>query len=178
MAEYQNVRVPRYETNGSAAYDLRRYGSAAPQRAPGRGLPEERRRPAPVRRVRAKLAVAPFAVLGMVAVMGMLILVVFSYVRLYEAKSQVGQLTEELTTLQQEQDALTSEYESKIDLVAIEERARAMGMVQPTSVQTVYLDLSGTDRAEVLQEEEASGPLASLLEAFRSSVESLVSYLS
>ena len=178
MAELQNRQTPRYRTNGSAAYDVRRYGNAAPEiRRPG--LPEERRQPTPARRVRvrAKTEIAPLAVLGLVATVGMLILVVFSYVRLYEATAEVGRLNEELAALSQEQQALTSEYEGKIDLAAIEQRARELGMVQPTDAATVYLNLSGTDRAEVLSE-ESPGLLESVIGAFKSSVESLVSYLS
>lgn len=175
MARYDTTQRIPYPTNGSAAYDYRRYGSAAPQQVPHRGLPEERRRPEPVRRVRAKLAVAPFALLGMAAALGMLILVVFSYVQLYEAKSRVSQLDSELAALQQEQQTLSSQFESQVDLAAVEQRALELGMVQASSVQTVYLNLSDGDRGEVVQQDSDQ---ASLVERFCAGVERLVSYLS
>lgn len=166
-----------YRTNGAAAYDMRTYGNAAPEIQRPR-LPEERRRPVHRTRVRVKTAVSPFAVLGMLGAACMLVLVICAYVQLYEATSEVGKLNTQLQSLTQETQLLHSEYEGKIDLAAIEERAtRELGMVQPTSSQTVYLNLGSADRAEVLQETEESS-LAAVIGAIKSSVESLLSYLS
>ena len=172
--EYRN-RVS-YRTNGAAAYDIRAYGNAAPEiQRPG--LPQERRQPVRRVRVKAKLAVSPFGVVGILASACMLVLVIFGYVQLYEAKTQVSDLNDQLTALNAENQTLRSEYESKIDLSAIEKRATELGMIQAGAGQTVYLNLSGSDRAEVLGEARANG-LTSLFEAIKSSVESLVSYLS
>ena len=176
MAASQDLRGSRYRSNGSAAYDIRTYGNAVPKPR-GPGLPEERPRPVRRQRVKAKTAVSPFAALGLVAAALMLVMVIFSYVQLYEATSEVGRLQEELAALQEEQQALTSQYEGQIDLAAIETRARELGMVQPTSIETVYLNLTSADRAEVLGE-QSPGFLASVFRALRGAVESLVSYLS
>lgn len=138
MAASQDLRGSRYRSNGSAAYDIRTYGNAVPKPR-GPGLPEERPRPVRRQRVKAKTAVSPFAALGLVAAALMLVMVIFSYVQLYEATSEVGRLQEELAALQEERQALTSQYEGQIDLAAIETRARELGMVQPTSIETVYL---------------------------------------
>ena len=171
MAANQNrnnlYRTP-YRTNGAAAYDVRAYrGNAAPEIQHPQ-LPEERRRPVRRVRVKARTAVSPFAVFGMLAAACLL----------YEATSQAGDLADQLESLTQENQLLHSEYEGKIDLAAIEERAtRDLGMTQPTSSQTVYLNLAGSDRAEVLQE-EPSNPLTAVVNALKSSMESLVSYLS
>ena len=165
-----------YRTNGAAAYDVRTYGNAAPEIQRPR-LPQERRQPARRVRVKAKLAVSPFGILGIMAAACMMVLVIFGYVQLYEAKTQVSNLSDQLATLNAENQSLRSEYESKIDLSAIEKRATELGMIQSGAGQTVYLNLSGADRAEVLQEEKENG-LTSLFEAIKSSVESLVSYLS
>ncbi|MCI8525867.1 MAG: hypothetical protein HFF17_08080 [Oscillospiraceae bacterium] len=167
-----------YRTNGAAAYDVRAYrGTEAPE-LPRRTLPEER--PQPVRRVRvrAKTAVSPFAVLGALAAACMMVLVIFGYVQLYEATSQAGDLAEELESMQQQNQLLRSDYEGRIDLGEVEKRAiRELGMIQPTSAQTVYVDLVSADRAEILQEEEVN-KLAEAVSALKSSVEGLVSYLS
>ena len=63
--------------NGSAAYNLYAYqGNTAPEiQSPG--LPEDRPLPQKHKRVKVKAAVAPFAVIGLMAVACMLILVVF-----------------------------------------------------------------------------------------------------
>lgn len=170
-------RLP-YRTNGAAAYDVHSYhGNTAPEiQRPG--LPEEQRRPVRRIRVKAKTAVSPFAVFGMVAVACMLAMVIFGYVQLYEATSVAGELSTQLDALTTENQRLRSEYEGKIDLAAIEERAiQELGMSQPTANQTVYLNLSGTDRAVVMQE-QSQNLLTSVVEAVKSSVEGMVSYLS
>ena len=181
MAANQNrnhlYRNP-YRTNGAAAYDVNAYrGNAAPEiQRPE--LPEEQRRPVRRVRIKAKTAVSPFAVVGMMAAACMLILVIFGYVQLYEATTAAGNLADDLKTLQQENQMLHSEYEGKIDLTAIEERAiQELGMTQPSSSQTVSLNLSGTDRAVVTQE-STPNPLTAVIDAVKSSIESLVSYLS
>ena len=174
MAERYSQRADLYRTNGSAAYDVRRVGSAAPEIQHPR-LPQERRRT--VRRVRVKTAISPFAVVGMMAAACMLVLVIFGYVQLYEVTSQVGTLNQELTALNQENQLLHSEYEGKIDLAAIEEQAKAMGMTQRSAAQTVYVNLTAADRAEVLQTEHTS-MLETIIVALKDSVQNLVSYLS
>lgn len=168
--------------NGSAAYDLNTYSSdrfyqtAAPEiQSPG--LPEERLQPQRVRRVKAKAAVAPVAVVGMMVVACMLILVVFGYVQLYEATTRVSQLKSELSALQQEQVILESLYESSIDLDYIEMRAAELGMGVPNREQTVYLNLSGSDQAEIYSVEQAN-LFQRILRAIESSASGLVEYLS
>lgn len=180
MATNQNRNQYRnlYRTNGAAAYDINAFrGTSAPEIQRPK-LPEEQRRPVRRVRVKAKAAVSPFAVVGMMAAACMLVLVIFGYVQLYEATSEVGDLTSELSALQQENQMLQSEYEGKIDLAAIEERAtKELGMVQPAANQIVCFNLSGSDRAVVVQE-KSTNPLTTVIDALKSSVESLVSYLS
>ena len=178
MASNQDRNLYRspYRTNGAAAYDLYR-GNAAPEiQRPG--LPQEKRQPVRRVRVKAKPVVSPFGIFGMMAAACMLVLVIFGYVQLYEATSVAGDLSDQLAALTAENQTLQSEYEGKIDLAAIEERATTeLGMTQPSAGQTVYLNLSGSDRAELIQE-ESKGALASVVEAIKTSVENLVSYLS
>lgn len=163
--------------NGSAAYDLYEYqGNTAPQiQSPG--LPEERVLPEKRQRVKVKATVAPFAVLGMMVVACMLILVVFGYVQLYEATERVSGLESELSSLRQEQVVLESLYESSIDLDYIEQRAAELGMGLPTQEQTVYLNLTGTDRAEIYTVEK-SNIFQRIIQAIESSASGLVEYLS
>ena len=163
--------------NGSAAYDLYSiHGSAAPQiQSPG--LPEEQPRPRKSQRVKVKAAVAPAAVLGLMVVACMLILVVFGYVQLYEATQKVSGLESELTALMKEQVILESLYEGGIDLDYVENRAAELGFSVPTKEQTVYLNLSGSDKAEIYHVEKTSF-IQRVIQAIQSSASGLVEYLS
>ena len=85
-------RRAQYHTNGAAAYDVYAWNqSTAPQRRPEpQHLPEERPVPRKQQRVKARTALAPFTLVGMLAVACMLVLVVFGYVQLFEAMTGIG----------------------------------------------------------------------------------------
>ena len=164
--------------NGSAAYDLNRYygGTAAPKVRP-QGLPDEHYAPERYRRVKAKTAVAPFAVLGLMVAACMLVLVIFGYVQLYEASERVSSLQYELSSLQEDQAVLESLYEGSIDMNEVELMAAEYGLSIPTREQTVYVNLAGSDRAE-LYRPERTGLVERILNAFQNSAGGLVEYLS
>ena len=163
--------------NGSAAYDLYQYhGNTAPE-IQNPGLPEERPRPQKRQRVKVKAAVAPTAILGLMVVACMLILVIFGYVQLYEATEQVSSLESQLSSLMKEQVILESLYEGGIDLDYIEERATELGFSIPTKDQTVYLNLSGSDQAEIYHVEKTNF-IQRVIQAIESSASGLVEYLS
>lgn len=182
MASKNNLKRAPYRTNGSAAYDVRANysGTAAPklppQQQPNR-LPEEQRRPSRHVRVKAKAAISPFAIFGLAAATCMLVLVVFGYVQLYEATTDTQNLRDELEDLTYTNTMLHSEYEGKIDLASVEQRAtQELGMIQPTAGQTVYLNLSGSDRAIITQEVKTN-VFVNIIEAIKDSFSGLVSYL-
>ena len=168
---------------GSAAYDLYRYnssyeygGSAAPE-IQHPGLPEEKLAPQRVRRVKAKTAVAPFAVVGLLVAACMMILVIFGYVQLYEATEQVSRMKSELSGLQEDQAVLESLYEGSIDLTYIEARAAELGLMTPSRDQTVYVNLSGSDRAEIFETVHLN-LFQRVIRAVENSATGLVEYLS
>ena len=139
----------KQNTNGAAAYDLYRYSSAAPKMPP-----VQTQEPQIQTRTRTQSAPAGNPVMNalflMAALMGM-ILIIFSNARLNESGNAVAALQSRLSTLQEEQARLQSEYEKSVDLAAIETKATTeLGMSRPVSGQTVYLSLSGEDRGEVL----------------------------
>ena len=171
-------RRTQYHTNGAAAYDVYTWNqSTAPQRRPEpQHLPEELPLPRKQQRVKARTALAPFTVVGMLAVACMLVLVVFGYVQLFEATSEVSKLETRLSELQSEQTLLRSKYEARIDLDAIEVSAAELGLSKPTQEQIVYVDLSGTDRAEIYQEEKTSA-VGEIIAAVEQSVSDLIAYL-
>ena len=138
---------------GSAAYDYR--SNAVPKPRPA-VLPEEKPVPQAKRAPKAKLTIAPAAVLGLVLAALLLLMVVHSYVQLYETTGRVDELTEQLAEAREDTAKLRSTYESRIDLAAIEARAKELGMTLPSSRQTVYLNVAGADHAEVLRVDERS----------------------
>ena len=151
--------------NGSAAYQIYPdyQGTAAPE-IEHQGLPEERRLPQKKKRVKAKSAVSPFAVVGLAVVTCLIILVVFGYVQLYEASEQVSTLESQLSSLQEDQVVLESLYEEGIDLPYIEERAAELG-------------LSGDDQAEIYAS-ESTNIFQRIIQAIERSARGLVEYLS
>ena len=160
-----------YRTQGAAAYDVRK------QREHRAELPKEQKAPVRVKRVRATMRVSPFAVFGLVAAAFMAVLVIFGYVRLYEASAAITSMENEISTLQSEQAKLQSVYEDKFDLTAVEEQATELGMVYPKSSQVVYVNLSGMDRAEITPAKNTN-PISVVYYAIYDSVKGFVEYLS
>ncbi len=169
--------------NGAAAYDVysdRNYTNAAreiaqpqPQR---RRLPQEQPLHEQRQRVRAKTAVAPFTLLGMVVVACMLVLVIFGYVQLFEASSDVSELESKLSELTQERIQLQARYDAKIDLNAISLRAAELGLSEPKESQVVYVNLTGSDRAEIYQEEKTN-VIEEIVSAVEERISGLIAYL-
>jgi len=170
-------RGPVYRSNGSAAYDIhyRPYedGNAA------REVREPVRRPKhkAKRRVKAKLTIAPMAIVGMLAAACMLIFVLCGYVQLYEQTTYVSELEAALEEEQALNARLQSTYDNKIDLNVIEEKALALGMTLPNNKQTIYLDLEGSDKAVILEAEDEN-VVGTAWQAIVRSVQTLREYFS
>ena len=148
-----------------------------PVRQPERHeLPQERELPQKRQRVRARTAVAPFTILGAAISACMMILVIFGYVQLFEATSRVSKLESQLQSLQEEQLLLQSKYEGKIDLAGIEEQAETLGLKKPSQEQIVYVNLAGTDQAEIYKTEKSS-ILSEIIGAVEQSISDLIAYL-
>jgi len=174
-----------YRDNGAAAYDVYAWNDqAARQYEDGRAyeqsrqyeLPEEQVREQPYRRVKSRTAIAPFTLVGMLTVACLMILVIFGYVQLFEASSRVSRLESRLQSLQEEQLLLQSKYEGKIDLAAIEQRASELGLRKPSQEQIVYVNLTGTDQAEIYTTEKSS-ILGEMIGAIEQSISDLIAYL-
>ncbi len=174
MAQDENGR---YFENGSLAYDVYAWQNTAVRPEPQhQGLPEEHVRPQPYRRVKAKTAIAPFTLLGTIVVSCLMILVIFGYVQLFESTSQVSRLRSELKSLREQQMMLQSKYDAKIDLGAAQAYGEELGLTKPLQEQIVYVNLSGTDKAEIYQRARNS-LLGEVVQAVRESVFGLIEYL-
>ena len=183
MAVNRRRRTTGYSTYGSVAYAPTYDGNAA--RVPRREE-ELRRAPAPqpkkpVRRheraqveVRQAGTVAPFAVVGFLAVAVFAALLVTSYAQLTVANDELVSLRRQLTNLEAENTVLSAQYERVFDLATIQ---AAVGdtMVRPTSEQVVYIDLSAPDTVTVFQGEGASG-LKSILQGVGDILDGIIEY--
>lgn len=176
-AEYK-----RYGTNGAAAYDVysntyRYHDNTAlqPERQ-WQHLPEEMPLPRKQQRVKAKTAVAPFTLFGMVAAACLLVLVIFGYVQLFEASTQVGELQSQLRQLQYEHTQLENRYNGKVNLEQIELRAAELGLAAPEENQVVYISLENEDRAEIFKQERTS-VVGEIVGALEESVSNFIAYL-
>lgn len=174
-----------YTDNGSAAYDIytwneqaaRQYENGQAYGRPQRQqLPDEQLRQQPYRRVKAKTAIAPFTLVGLVMVACLMVLVVFGYVQLFEASSRVSKLESQLDTLHEQQMMLQSKYEAKIDLSAAEQYAAQIGLRKCQPEQIVYVSFSGTDRAEIYEQQHTS-VIGEIIDAMQQSILGLIEYL-
>ena len=174
-----------YRDNGAAAYDVyawndqaaRQYDdNRAYERTVPTELPDEQVREQPYRRVKAKTAVAPFTLAGMLTVACLMILVIFGYVQLFEASSNVSRLETQLANLKEQQLMLQSKYDAKIDLTAAEEYAAEIGLTKCQPEQIVYVSFSGTDQAEIYTQQRTS-VFGEILDAMQQSILGLIEYL-
>ncbi len=174
MAKYDNLARVNYTVNGSAAVEP----AYIPEpRRRTKQKPVNRRKPAADSSRRQKMVVAPFGVAGVIVAMAMLVLVIFGYAQVYQSASQVGELEDELATLTEENGKLNNEYNSSIDLKRIEERARELGMQQPSEKQIIALQVSAEDTVVVAQK-SSSNPFVAAWEAIVETAQGLLEYLS
>ena len=160
---YQN----NYGVDGSLARDLDwavrerelRHAGEAPRHQEQTLVREQPREQTQTRthvRVRERQQVSVGAVAGFAAVLGMMVLVLLSYVQLTVLAADTVALKNQLNTLQTDHAALSAEYEQMFDLATVREAAEAAGMSKPSTSQICYLDLTGGDSAVVYQKEDPS----------------------
>ena len=179
MAE-QRRNNRRYRTYGSVAYQpeyeqesvrdparRERVQGNTVRRPEPRRKPQiqPRRRPAsrPSVQVRTQTAVAPFAVVGIFAVLVCTLMLVVSSAQLAVANHDIVEMRSDLADLQDEGRMLQARYELVFDLEAIEKQFLSNGsMVRAGAGQTVYLDLSAPD--SVVYYDGAGSGLSALLQ--------------
>lgn len=168
-----------YRENGAAAYDLYRTqeNTARPLERPNR-LPDAPVKNVPEARVRTRLWVSPGVVLGAVIAAVLLFLVIFSYMRLYEAQSTVSNLRTEREELLEDQEQLRSQYENALDLEEVESRARKMGMHEPLTSQITYIEVDAGDTTEIYSEPEKRNFFEQIFYAFKDTLTDVVEYFS
>ena len=182
----RNTTAYGYGTYGSVAYAPVYDGAAV--RVPRREE-ELQRRPQPrtrerVRRhaltrtqvqVREAGQVAPFAVVGFLAVAVFAVLLLMSYVQYTQLSDEMVSLRSEMDTLQAEHATLNAEYEKVFDIETIQ---AAVGdtMVRPTNDQVVYIDLSEPDQVVVYGDDSPTGAIGEVLSELAAALGGLIEY--
>ena len=151
-------RTRTYQTYGNVAYQPEFDGNAvrAPRRqeverpAPPQHRPQVQPRRQPQQRPRVEVreagAVAPFAVIGFLAVALCAVLLVVSYAQLAVLNDQTVQKRAQVAELTAVRSELMAKYELAYDLSAIEDQLIASGtMVKVAPSQITYLDISAPD---------------------------------
>lgn len=154
-------------------HDLRHAGEQSRQRE----VTIERPRVRSVSKVqvRPRQRVSALAVLSVLAVIGLAVLVLMSYIQLTELSTEVVSLKQELSSLQTENVTLTAEYERMFDLASVSEAAEAAGMSKPSNSQVYYIDLSDGDNAVVYQKSQPN-VLSRILTSLNHGVYAVVEY--
>ena len=176
----------QYNTYGSVAYAPAYEGGAI--RLPRREE-EQHRRPQPkqrehVRRQELKRAqvqvrqaghVAPFAVIGFLAVAAIAVLLLMSHVKYTVLNGEVASLRSQMTKLQTENATLSAQYEKVFDLDTIQNTVGDT-MVRPTGDQVVYIDLSEPDSVVLYGQEEGQGGLSGAIQSVKTIVGDMIEY--
>lgn len=174
-----------YDTYGSVAYAPVYDGAAvhAPRRdeelqAPPRPQHHQRARQESLTRTQVQVReagqVAPFAVVGFLAVAVLAALLLFSYTQSTVLNDQVVSLRSELSVLKTEHAILSAQYERVFDMETIE-NAVGETMIRPTRDQAVYIDLSEPDTVVVFDQLEES-PVAAALGYVKQTVGKMIEY--
>ena len=147
--------MDEYRVSGSTAY------APQPVKRPCR-LPEEPKKAVLPER---QSGVAPFTVLGTVVALLLLFGVLFSYMRLFEAKNERADAEQRNQALLAEQERLRAQYEMAVDMDAVAKQAAAMGMHLPRPEQIVEIHVPATQE-EAEQTDNRLGLLSALWAMF------------
>lgn len=127
-------------------------------------------------RTKTKSCVSGFAVLSWVLCMGLLTMIIYSYVALTETSDQVSKLKNELAGMQEETQMLeiqkSQKYgSSQMQQIAVEQ----LGMQKTQKSQVTYVNTQQADRTEVMEQSGIfsgeSKLLAGIANGFRTFVE-------
>lgn len=168
-------------TYGNVAYDLDYMGNVAVERGTSERVYQPQPKVRPRERVRARARtkvrvreqerVSVFAVTGFLAVAVVAVVVLLSYIQLYEVNTQVVNLRSQMSTLKTEEAKLNAQYQLEFDLQGLEESLISSGtMIQPKSNQIIYMDLSEPDNVVIYSNDQESGAI----EQFFQEVQSLL----
>ncbi|MBP1736612.1 MAG: hypothetical protein H6Q60_493 [Oscillospiraceae bacterium] len=151
-----------YTTYGNVAYHAG-YGGSVIQAPSREAIPIPQTRPKrraaarPKVRVREAGEVSVFAVSGFLVLLGLALMLIFSYSQINEIHTGTVVLQDQLADLQKEEVSLMAREQMAYDLQAIEKQETGDGsMSKPRSSQQVILDDSNEDNAVLYQNESST----------------------
>ncbi len=161
-----------YYTNGSSAYSLDKY-DIENYYTKKRINEEEAKKARAVRS--AKLRMRTIA--AILAVFAVACTILYRNVAIIEASTEAQQLEEKLTTLQAANTKLNYELKKEVDLKKVEEIATTkLGMKRPDKHQTVYVDVTQKNYAEV-KNSTADKTLSGTFSVIKQKVINVLEYL-
>ncbi len=102
-------------------------------------------------------AVSPSAIFGFLLACALVVLFLLGHIQLDRVNDQTARLSTELSALQDEYEDLSAQYEQLYDMDSIKSDLMASGaMMQVSSEQQIYMDLSQPDSTTVYEGEEES----------------------
>jgi len=148
-----------YDFNNPALYPDVEYGKPLERPAPKYKEREQTKTRTKVRRApRAKQAIAPSAMIGILIVATLFVSFLMSNATLMQISAETVDLQSQLDVHLAEQAKLKISYESAFNLSEIEEYATTqLGMQKANADQIVYIDTSSPDRAVVITERGGEG---------------------
>ena len=156
-------RTTAYRVNGSAAYAPAYTGGVirTPQRQEEQhNVPKRTPRRQAIARpqvaVREAGHVAPFAVVGFLAVGVFAVLLLLSTLQLHVASDNVVSLRNQLASLHTEQAALSARYEQEFDLQHLQAAVDGT-MIRPTPSQITYINMSRPDSVVLFNDAATTG---------------------
>lgn len=101
------------------------------------------------------------AVVGAIAAAALFIAVLMGYVNLAATSGETTAVHNRIAELEQRREALQIQYEMTFDASQVEAYAvNILGMARPDSNSVTYYDVTLSDRAEILAEDETAGILS------------------
>ncbi len=166
----QRKRIGTSMEDGNAAYDIYRLHSAAPELdQPLEPVKErvsdtqmeraKRKRPQVV--LRPQQRIVPTAIAGFVLVALLAVGVLSSYIQLNSVYADTVAAQSHLTQLENTYAKLAAEDEEVFDSETLNKAAEEAGLVKPSVVQQVYLELAAPDSVVIYNKTETASPLRS-----------------
>ncbi len=124
----------------------------------------------------AKSGISPVTLLSAIIAIGLVVMVIMSYVQLNVISVKSSQYEAQIAELEQDETQLKLAYESAFDFREIEEYATSeLGMIKASAGQKVYLSENSEDKAVVIETESKTSGFWSAISDFFASVKEYLS---
>ena len=124
----------------------------------------------------AKSGISPVTLLGAIIAIGLVVMVIMSYVQLNAISVKSSQYEAQIAELEQDETQLKLAYESAFDFREIEDYATSeLGMIKASAGQKVYLSENSEDKAVVIDSDSKTSGFWGAISDFFASVKEYLS---